>query len=277
MKKTIKVATHSGIFHADEVCAVALLRCIENFGEVVVDRLPHQVAEIVLVKYDLVVDIGRVHNPAGGRFDHHQTSPAEGESRAAAGLVWSWVKESGKLPDVPAINKLVKLVDENDTGIRPSGSFELPAIVSRYNAQNPFGDEQKAAFEAAVSFVETQIRALIAEFELHEEAKVVAAAAKPTEIKGVVELPSFNRLWSHYINGEATPSIEVVIWYDADQDQWSAQTTPKKVGSFERTGRGIRALEELPEGMKFAHKGEFFACANTKKVLISYLKNNLFS
>jgi len=275
MKTVTKVATHAGLFHADEVTAVALLRCVENFGEVVVDRLPHQTGEDVLSQYDLVVDIGRVHDTAGGRFDHHQTSPAEGESRAAAGLVWSWLKESGMLPDVPMINQLIQLVDENDTGVRPSAPFELPAIVSRFNAQNPFGPEQEASFEAAVSFVEGQIRALLAEFELHEEAKAVAAAAKPSEIKGVVELPKFNRLWSHYINGEATPEIEVVVWYDAAQKQWSAQTTPKQVGSFERTGRGIRALENLPEGMKFAHKGEFFACAETREALMSYLQENL--
>ena len=275
MKKIIKVATHAGIFHADEVTAIALLR-VSMENEVIVDRLPHQVSEYALSEYDLVVDLGRVHDSKGGRFDHHQTSPAEGESRAAAGLVWSWLKESCKLPDVPEINELVDLVDSNDTGVRPSGSFELPAIVSRYNAANPFGDDQQAAFEAAVSFVEGQIRALITEYELHEEARAVAAAAKPTEIEGVVELPSFNRLWSHYINGETKPEVEVVVWYDAGQSQWSAQTTPKSVGSFERTGRGIHALEELPKGMKFAHKGEFFACANTRETLISYLKNNLY-
>ncbi|HTV22787.1 MAG TPA: MYG1 family protein, partial [Polyangiaceae bacterium] len=66
--RALRVATHSGPFHADEVFACALRRVfLCQPVEVVRTRDLAVIAEV-----DLAVDVGGEYEPARGRFDHHQ-------------------------------------------------------------------------------------------------------------------------------------------------------------------------------------------------------------
>ena len=75
--------THNGIFHCDEVVAIAILEVTyaERLINVVRTRDPQELEQL-----DLVVDIG------GGMFDHHMAGfnvrRITGEKYASAGLVW---------------------------------------------------------------------------------------------------------------------------------------------------------------------------------------------
>jgi uncharacterized UPF0160 family protein len=120
MTKQIVVATHNGVFHADDVCAVALVRLSAQFAgdEVVTIRTRK---ESIIETADIVIDVGNVYDPDRLRFDHHQwRSPEEasthllrekvdGEevghrfSKASFGLVWDHFHKSctaGVLPEV---------------------------------------------------------------------------------------------------------------------------------------------------------------------------------
>jgi uncharacterized UPF0160 family protein len=81
--KTTTIARHPGVFHADDVfCVAALLRVCPG-AEVVATPAPGP-------EFDLVVDVGGVHEPLKGRFDHHQpNSPVRenGVPYAAFGLL----------------------------------------------------------------------------------------------------------------------------------------------------------------------------------------------
>lgn len=81
----LKVGTHDGIFHADDVLAVALLKVVYHNYEVVVLRTRD---EVLLSTCDILVDVGKKYD-GEKYFDHHQDSELE----CSASLLWKAVAE----------------------------------------------------------------------------------------------------------------------------------------------------------------------------------------
>ena len=85
-EKYYVIGTHNGIFHSDEVVAVALLAFLHKGEKIVVIRTRN---EDLLKKCDICVDVG------GGKFDHHlpgydkRREGEEGILYASAGLVFA--------------------------------------------------------------------------------------------------------------------------------------------------------------------------------------------
>ena len=82
-KYMMNFATHNGIFHCDEVVAIAILEIAHmNIDAIVVRTRDFN----ELNKADIIIDIG------GGIFDHHMAGfnvcRPTGEKYASAGLVW---------------------------------------------------------------------------------------------------------------------------------------------------------------------------------------------
>ncbi|WP_353864488.1 MYG1 family protein [Svornostia abyssi] len=69
----MKVATHDGSFHADDVFAIAVLRLRTPDLEIVRTRDTD-----VIAACDARVDVGLHSDPATGDFDHHQKGGAGG-------------------------------------------------------------------------------------------------------------------------------------------------------------------------------------------------------
>ncbi|CAF1084252.1 unnamed protein product [Rotaria sp. Silwood1] len=68
---TIKIGTHNGHFHCDEIFACFLLKTLPRYAnaEIIRTRDPK-----ILAECDTVVDVGGVFNAEQRRFDHHQKS-----------------------------------------------------------------------------------------------------------------------------------------------------------------------------------------------------------
>ncbi len=85
-KKTIVV--HDGAFHADEICACAILSIIEDDRIKIIRSRDEHIAE----KADYVLDVGGIYDHQKQRYDHHQNGGAgkreNGLEYATAGLVW---------------------------------------------------------------------------------------------------------------------------------------------------------------------------------------------
>lgn len=84
----MKVYTHAGLFHADEIFAVAILVLAgetEERSDIIrlqkLNNIPND---------GIIVDIGRTLDPNNQAFDHHQgfLTRADGYPYASAGLVW---------------------------------------------------------------------------------------------------------------------------------------------------------------------------------------------
>lgn len=82
----ITIATHSGMFHADDVLAVAILASLFKNHTVVRTRDKDEIAAA-----DFAVDVGGSYNHLLRRYDHHMPSPPRGQygrAISSAGLIW---------------------------------------------------------------------------------------------------------------------------------------------------------------------------------------------
>ena len=116
----MKIVTHSGRFHADDVFACAALSIL-HYGDVEIARSRDP---MVWAAGDYVVDVGGVYDPATNRFDHHQEGGAGGRENGVAyssfGLVWKHYGEqlAGSPTAADAIDKrLVQPIDAGDNGM----------------------------------------------------------------------------------------------------------------------------------------------------------------
>ena len=83
----MKIVTHDGKFHLDELFAIATLLLLYPDSDVERTR-----DEEVIANADIVVDVGGIYDVENRRFDHHQSGGAgkrtNGIPYASFGLVW---------------------------------------------------------------------------------------------------------------------------------------------------------------------------------------------
>ncbi len=120
--KILKIVTHNGDFHSDDIFAIAVLSLAfekEAQIEIVRTRDASQFASA-----DFLVDIGGINDVEKNRFDHHQAGGAgareNGVPFASAGLVWK--KYGSQVCDSLEIakmidEKLITHIDANDNGV----------------------------------------------------------------------------------------------------------------------------------------------------------------
>lgn len=172
------IATHNGIFHADEVFACAT---ISSFSDEEITVIRSRRAEDHSTA-DWVVDVGGVYDPNSERYDHHQWRWKEGEGefhqdgtpRSSFGLVWgdagvlAVCHLVGDLSDEMAAEQihevaariyhtLVREIDGLDTGYDapPSDVTCLSHVISSFNDGEGTEDEN---FLEAVEFAEGYLR-----------------------------------------------------------------------------------------------------------------------
>lgn len=172
----MRVVTHSGPFHADEVFAYALLRVFSG-AQVTLSRT----RDLALIaRADVAIDVGGEYDPARGRFDHHQRS-YQG-TLSSAGMVLSWLEHTGKVPVSLAAqlrNDWVDYIDAVDTGLRsPGGGVPcISAIVAVLAEQAHSPADFDARFLDAAAMCEGVLRGLLAMEQRSREASTAVAAA----------------------------------------------------------------------------------------------------
>ena len=86
------LVTHGGSFHLDDAFAYAVLQLGLGLGATAGDhKLVRTRDPTMIERADIVWDVGAVHDPAAGRFDHHQRGAPERDDTtpfSAAGLIW---------------------------------------------------------------------------------------------------------------------------------------------------------------------------------------------
>jgi uncharacterized UPF0160 family protein len=289
----MRVATHSGSFHADDVFALAALTLLvaaePALGplEIVRTRDPEQLAAA-----DLRVDVGQRDDPATGDFDHHQRGGAgerpNGIRYASFGLVW---REFGarvaggeqaetiaqRLDEV-----LVQGVDANDTGqtiSSPLVADVAPLTVSHAIAAfNPNWDEdgsaaaKRRAFDEALAFATGILARELASARAQvRAAELVRAAIARAEDPRLIELDQ-GLPWHRELVPTAPDALYVV--YPREQD-WGVQAVPRALGEFANrkdlpeawAGRADAELAEVtgvPDA-RFCHAGRFMAVAGSRE------------
>lgn len=96
----MKLITHNGKFHTDEVFGAALLTYLIPDLEIIRTRDKKAISDAIEDFNSIVIDVGKVYNPNKDAFDHHQESfnvnyfgTRGGINMSSCGLVWkhfSW-------------------------------------------------------------------------------------------------------------------------------------------------------------------------------------------
>lgn len=279
-----KVIVHPGVFHADDVCAVAWL-LIAGHDFPVERRNP---TDIELADPTvMVVDVGGQYDPELLNFDHHQKGGAgcrwdTDVPYAAFGLVYDYLQ-----PKDPAVaqrlhDRVVLAVDAADcgwgtqTGTRPTFSFS--AVIAGFNpGPGASVDERIVAFKQAVlvarAVLENELQAAVA----FVDAKKAVMAAHTADAGRVLILEEFAP-WDEHIFERPDVNGLLYVVFPSVRGGWCVQQVPQAPGSFKGrkplpgTWAGLRG-EEFAKlaGLSthgpatFCHQGRFICGAQTRE------------
>ena len=267
----MRVVTHSGPFHADEVFAYALLRVF--LGEEL--ELLRTRDAALIARADIAIDVGGEYDPPRRRFDHHQR--AYHGPLSSAGMVLSWLEHAGKLSVRLAAQvraDWVDYIDAVDNGRRsPGGGVPcLSLIVATLAEQAHSPADFDARFLEAAAMCEGVLRGLVAmEHRSEEASSAVLAAMRNAEATGSRVLV-FDRHYkwkrAYFEHGGGHHASDYVLFPD-DDGGWRLLGIPDEAGSFglkrplpaEWAGLVDDELASVVgvAGAKFCHKNRFLA------------------
>lgn len=269
---SMKIGTHNGSFHCDEILACFMLRQLPKYADAEVIRTRDPA---VLDTCDVVVDVGGVYNPAKNRFDHHQRTFNESMSTvnppkkwttklSSAGLVYCHFGREivSKILELPVgdpitdvvydkvYENFVEEIDAIDNGInqydgepRYQISTNISIRVSHFNPQwnEPNADEM-AGFLKAMKMVGAEFLDKVLYYKkswLPARELVEEAVKGRTEVDPSGEIVVFKTggcPWKdHLFNLEAELDINPPIKYVLYTDQankWRIQCVPESLVSF---------------------------------------------
>jgi len=287
--KKVTIATHDGIFHADEVFALAVLKLFfEQEGKEVEITRTRDLEKIALC--DMAVDVGGEYSKAKNKFDHHQkqkpASRKNGIPYASFGLIWKHFGKkitSSKKVWEAIERKLVTPIDALDNGVNLStpifkgineytNAHIISAISSAYQE-----DQARQAFIKALEFA-----GLIVTGEIKKAEDKIEGEKIITEVivkQGKPEVLVLEKYVTWEVSVSRCQNIKLVIFPDNDSSRWCIQAARDNLEVFGRDRisfpKGWRGLSNgdliTASGISdsiFCHTGGFFAVAKSKSAAI---------
>jgi uncharacterized UPF0160 family protein len=268
----MKIVTHSGPFHADDVFAVAfILRYCTDDYEVVRTR-----DQSVIDSADIVVDVGGVYDPQTLRFDHHQND-YEG-SKSSVGMVLDYLETSGQIHPFVANELRSSLVDELDdadtNGTHSAMSLLIWSMNPQWDDANPSDFDKKFAQSTLMADL------VIERFERAANAKLKASETLDLISRGeIVESESYLPDMAFEV-AKRSETAKFVIW-PSSETQWMVQCVPPTDDRtsqrlpFPEAVAGLRGEEleaivgdlgsDVNPASPFVHKGGFIGGAATRE------------
>jgi len=241
------IITHNGVFHADEVLAIALMTVFkERSYKVIRTRDPKILAE---TGENYFIDVGGVYDTTNRQFDHHQFDiGTENYGLSSAVLIWATLHKASLYP---CISALVSEVDAQDTGIKRQEPNHFCNIISSFNTDDINGEAQEKAFNNAVTFTVTYVKNLLRKASKLAHQEAVAQAATTATIEGITF--TFPKEWVPVSNFEGI--ADFMVSYDDMQNCWSVQ-------QVSNDGDKPILLQDRNAGQVFVHKAGFIGKYN---------------
>jgi uncharacterized UPF0160 family protein len=241
----LRVATHGGSFHADDVLAFAILKAATG-GALELTRSREQ------ADWDaahVVFDVGGICDPAKGRFDHHMRDKPmrdDGAPYSSAGMVWKAYGERAITALLPGAEAgqlgriwgkldqgLVRDVDLMDNGATTPSPGHFATVIEAWNPSfaEPDGCED-TAFLAAAELA----GAVLARLCARAHAAVIAIgqvelAARAAPDPRILVLDS-NVPWEDAIFDLGLDQALFVI--RPKGSNWTVSAVPPELGSFDQ-------------------------------------------
>jgi uncharacterized UPF0160 family protein len=280
----MRVVTHSGTFHADDVFAFAVLRAA--FGDFDFTRT-RDAASITTA--DLVFDVGGIYDPQQRRYDHHMRDlprRADGTPYSSVGLIWRDYGRAALPRLVAGIEAeafdavwgdidagIVVSIDQADNGVAAVSPGHLSLLIEAFNPAWGSAQSYDEAFQEAAVFAEgILIRACgRAHAEAQAMALVLAAAGRAPDPRIVVldrKLP-----WEKAVYEGRLDELLFIVYPGEDRTAWYCRTVPPEPGSFGQrlalpeSWRGLQdeafsKAAGIPDGV-FCHPSGFIGGARS--------------
>jgi uncharacterized UPF0160 family protein len=242
-KSGIKVVTHSGTFHADDVFAFSILReALDSFGF----ARTRDSAQIEAA--DLVFDVGGVYDVARGRYDHHMRDlprRPDGTPYSSVGLIWRDFGRNALPKLIPGIDEdlldvvwqdidtgFILAIDQADNGVGSASQGHLSLLIEAFNPTWTSGQSYDDAFLEAADFARgILVRACRqAHAEAEAQSSVLAAARKAPDPRVIVlnhKLP-----WEKAVFEGGLRDLLFIIYPNEDSTSWYCRTIPPEPSSF---------------------------------------------
>lgn len=283
--KKVTIATHDGIFHADEVFALAVLKLYFETEKKEVQIIRTRDLEQIY-QADTAVDVGGEYSKLKNRFDHHQKQKPTGRKNgipyASFGLIWKHFGKkitSNKKVWEAVERKLVTPIDALDNGVNLStpiykgineytNAYIISAISSAFEK-----DQSHLAFEKALEFAGLVVIGEIKKAEAKIEGEKLVAEEITKQGKPAVLVLEKYITWEVAVS--KCKNIKLVIFPDNDSTRWCIQAARDNLEvfggdriSFPKGWRGLSnedlvAVSGITDSV-FCHTGGFFAVAKSK-------------
>ncbi len=293
----MKIFTHSGRFHADDVFATAVIQlAFDAPCHYVRTRDPQIIQQAT--EMDLVIDVGNSYDPVHNRFDHHQYTAAElnrasGTEQlwpyAAFGLIWKHFGETAIQKVIPHLpketaaalhaevdNNFVRWLDADDVGIKAAAGnpTQIATVVAAFNNPNGNTDEDFCTVVAFAKQVLTVIIRTAAE-SVSNNRKLAHTIHNHPSTNPVLEL-SEGMDWVRLVrqeNQQRSTKIQYIISPRRD-GSWAAQSVPDKKDSYRPLypfphewatlhGEALQQKSGIPDA-EFCHGGRHLFIAKTR-------------
>ncbi len=246
----MRIATHDGSFHADEVFAIATLQLLaaepdDGAGSLEVVRTRER---DLIAGADLRVDVGFRDDPASGDFDHHQRSfdraRPNGVRYASFGLVWREFGTrvcDGDAQVAAAVDAtLVQSVDAADSGQRLAElvvddvhPITVGGVIGGLNGrwdETLTAAQEQARFDAALELARGVLaREIAAAASARRAVRIVEKAIEGAADPRLVELP-VNAPWKRALVPAAPEALFVIY---PKRQGFGLEGVPVELGTFE--------------------------------------------
>jgi uncharacterized UPF0160 family protein len=306
----LKLITHNGSFHADDVFAAATIILYLEKKPALGWEIIRTRDEEIIKKGDFVFDVGLVYDKEKNRFDHHQIGGAgnrparnakgiasaggNGIEYASFGLVWDKYGQevcgSREVADFLE-KKIVQPIDAGDNGI---DLIELKTNIRPYFLQtflklfipswkNVDEESLLVGFLEAVNFAKNLLRKEIElALDYKEGEEKVKDFYQKAEDKRVVVL---DQKYPWLDVATTFPETLFVVFPRLNDETWGAEGVFVGLPSFEKrknfpeswAGLKDEALEKETgvEGAVFCHRGRFMVVAKTKEAILQLVNKAL--
>jgi uncharacterized UPF0160 family protein len=281
----MRIATHDGSFHADEVFAIATLQLLgeDPAGAPASLELVRTRDRDLIAGADLRIDVGFRDDPATGDFDHHQRSfdraRPNGVRYASFGLVWReyGARVCGGDEQVAAAvdATLVQSVDAADSGQRLAEliiddvhPMTVGGVIGGLNGRwdetlTPV--EERVRFDQALELARGVLaREVAAVASAHRAVRIVEEAITAAEDPRLVELP-VNAPWKRVLVPAAPEALFVVY---PKRQGFGLEGVPKDLGTFE-------LRRKLPADWAGLEGEELVAATGVEDAVFCHLKRFL--